>query len=320
MLYAMKILYREWGGAWANACAIASVLVLAVPLQAEEPTPRATPPATLSGNSKSAITVMRPKKGPGNGQQVTYFMNKEGRPTLTNRINAYRADPDYVEIRIAFEPIIVPGRFRFSDSIVRYTPADLQYLVQRYARQHGLEENLVLAIIKAESNFDRYAVSKVGARGLMQLMPGTAAEMKVTDIFDPAQNIAGGTQYLRKLLKLFHEDLDLALAAYNAGPSTVKRYGGIPPFKETQAYVRNVKRLSERFARKELAAELGRGSGRPSSDFLPSTESAFVVYYTNGATQPADKVYEDDPYYVIEFRGRRYTVRKDFVKTIMETG
>ncbi len=113
-------------------------------------------------------------------------------------------------------------------------------LINRTARQHGIDPDLIKAIIRVESNFNPGAVSRKGAQGLMQLMPATAADHAVMDAFDPAQNIAGGVRYLRKLLDLFGGDLRLALAAYNAGENTVLRYHGIPPYRETQQYVRKV--------------------------------------------------------------------------------
>ena len=119
--------------------------------------------------------------------------------------------------------------------------------VRRRAREYGVRPELVMAVIKAESNFDSDAVSSKGAQGLMQLMPRTAAAMGIKDPFNPEENIAGGTQYLSKLLKMFGNER-LAVAAYNAGPGRVKRYGGVPPYRETRQYVDRVFRHVDIYA------------------------------------------------------------------------
>lgn len=127
-------------------------------------------------------------------------------------------------------------------SAVQRRRADYEALIAAAAQREGLEVGLVHAVIRAESAYDPQAVSRAGAQGLMQLMPATAARFGVTDTFDPAENIRGGTAYLKFLLKLFEDDLDLALAGYNAGEGAVLQHGRrIPPYPETQSYVLKVR-------------------------------------------------------------------------------
>ena len=108
------------------------------------------------------------------------------------------------------------------------------------AKKYNLPEKLITSVIKQESNFNASATSAAGASGLMQLMPATARYLGVSDRFDPAQNIMGGAKYLRQMLDQFDNNVETALAAYNAGPGNVKKYGGIPPFQETQNYVKKI--------------------------------------------------------------------------------
>ena len=121
-------------------------------------------------------------------------------------------------------------------------PADVPYRGQitAAAQRHGVDPALLAGLIRQESGFDPNAGSPAGAQGLTQLMPGTAAGLGVTDPFDPAQAIEGGAEYLAQQLRAFGGDTARALAAYNAGPGAVQRYGGVPPYAETQNYVRRV--------------------------------------------------------------------------------
>jgi hypothetical protein len=118
-------------------------------------------------------------------------------------------------------------------------PAHIQELVAKSARAHNVDPLLVQSVIQVESNYNHYAVSPKGAEGLMQLMPGTARMLGVSNSFDPAQNIEAGVKYLRYLQSVYQDDR-LALAAYNAGPKAVDKYKGTPPFAETQDYVNQV--------------------------------------------------------------------------------
>ncbi|MGD6801610.1 lytic transglycosylase domain-containing protein [Rossellomorea aquimaris] len=122
--------------------------------------------------------------------------------------------------------------------------SSIQQIISRAAQQYNLPVKLISSVISQESGFNPDAVSHAGASGLMQLMPATARGLGVTDIFDPEQNVFAGTKYLRQMMDKYNGSLEMALAAYNAGPGNVDKYNGIPPFKETIQYVQKV---SERF-------------------------------------------------------------------------
>jgi soluble lytic murein transglycosylase-like protein len=131
-------------------------------------------------------------------------------------------------------------------------PADLREMLASAGHAHNLDVDLLASVVKAESGGNAHAVSRTGARGLMQLMPHTAADLGVQDSFRPEQNIRGGSSYLDALLTRYHDNLALALAAYNAGPAAVDKYHGIPPYHETKLYVA---RVIHEFNRRVLARE-----------------------------------------------------------------
>ena len=130
----------------------------------------------------------------------------------------------------------------------RAVPARRAYedIIQEAARTYEIDPSLIRAVMQAESAFHPYVVSRAGAAGLMQLMPALADEMGVTDSFDPRENIMGGARYLKQLLDQHNGNIALTLASYNAGPGNVKRYGGVPPFKETRTYVKKIKAILKR--------------------------------------------------------------------------
>jgi soluble lytic murein transglycosylase len=131
---------------------------------------------------------------------------------------------------------------RYASTLVSVPRAEFGALVERHARAQELAPRLVQAVIQCESGYNLRALSAKGAMGLMQLMPATAVELAVSDPYDAEQNIRAGTTYLRRLLDRFGT-VELALAAYNAGPTAVQRHGGIPPYRETREYVRRVMSL-----------------------------------------------------------------------------
>ena len=158
--------------------------------------------------------------------EIFRYVDKNGVWHFTNR----KTDSRY-------RLYIRSGNRTVSEYLVEYSG-----IVKKASDHFGVDTHFIKAIIKAESGFDQGAVSKKGAKGLMQLMPGTASDMDVMDPHDPEENIVGGTRYFSLLLKRFKYNKRLALAAYNAGPENVENYKGIPPFPETQAFVERVMR------------------------------------------------------------------------------
>ncbi len=140
----------------------------------------------------------------------------------------------------ALLPQLAPTEAGAADAPAPVPPEQIDALVQQNASIWQVDPALIKSVIANESSFNANATSPVGAQGLMQLMPETAASLGVKNPYDPAQNVAGGTRYLRGLLDRFKGDTRLAVAAYNAGPNAVEKYGDVPPYSETQSYVQNV--------------------------------------------------------------------------------
>jgi soluble lytic murein transglycosylase-like protein len=150
-------------------------------------------------------------------------------------------DGGFVELPADNVAAIEPEDVFTSAPPVDAAKAPFRELIEAAAARYVVDADLITSVIAAESNFDPKAISRRNARGLMQLLPETAARLGVQNIFDPRENIDAGTRYLHDLLLLYKNDLALALAAYNAGPQRVHQYGRVPPFAETQSYVRRVR-------------------------------------------------------------------------------
>lgn len=251
-------------------------------------------------------------------RNMRQYTDPHGQILLTNRPDKYDNRKGYIEIEIKYEPIIVTPRYRSMKAATQYTSDNIEDIIKHYSKHYLLDENLVKAVIRCESNFNPYAVSRAGARGLMQLMPETAADMGVSDIFDPAQNIAGGTQYLAKMLNLFDNNVQLALAAYNAGPNAVVKHKGIPPYAETKQYVKSVTAYAAKYSGKNVKTEYTVLAKKPSAGELPAVTSPYVIHFRSGYTQPVDKIIDEDPYYYVQFGNRTALVRKEHVEKIVE--
>lgn len=181
--------------------------------------------------------------------QIYTWRDANGSLVLSDRPLSPDAETYPVATATRVSPSLPAGSsapLRVARRAVSRRSLDYDDLIEQHAASHGVRADLVRAVIQVESAFDPRARSPKGAMGLMQLMPATAAEMGVRDPYDPADNIRGGVAYLRQLLNRYGDDEELALAAYNAGPTAVDEYGRtVPPYRETQRYVSLVKDLTE---------------------------------------------------------------------------
>ncbi len=198
------------------------------------------------------------------------------REVIQNVTRLYISEQSYVDVPT--EEIV-----RFEKEEVPPAPPpqptrSVPELVNQASDRHLIDSDLINSVIHAESDFNSKAVSPKGARGLMQPMPETAARLRVKDSFDPGANIEGGTRYLRELLVLYHNDLIKALAAYNAGPLSVQRYGGVPPYHETRLYVaRVIREFNRKKLEQERAARRDTRAGGAAHKRAGSRPSAGVV-------------------------------------------
>ena len=210
--------------------------------------------AALAGSAAHAASVVTLR----NGFTITCASHGQIAPdTLRLYLNAASGAESYMDVPVASVASIeaapdVPSTLAHPTAAPSAVaqPA-LHTLLQQSGLAHNVSAALLASVVAAESAGNAAAVSRTGARGLMQLMPGTAKELGVRDSFAPAENVEGGSAYLDRLLTRYHDNVALALAAYNAGPAAVDRYRGIPPYRETRQYVARVLREFNRLARAE---------------------------------------------------------------------
>jgi Rod binding domain-containing protein len=206
---------------------------------------------TLEGYSDMAFADELSKSGNGIGiaEKVYEFLTGENYlPSVVTQaiegssISNYQKTAIPTKVNTPTPPVPAKAISPVSDKVAGYDD-----IINEAASKLGVPATLIRSVIAAESSGRHDAVSPAGAKGLMQLMDGTAMEMGVNNPFDPRENINGGAGYLKKMIEQYGGDIDLALAAYNAGPGNVDKYGGIPPFPETQAYLAKVKKYQQKF-------------------------------------------------------------------------
>jgi len=184
----------------------------------------------------------------------------------TAQIERFEKDQALVVVPAAASPI--PARLGKPQAV---KPQDLKEVINTISDQHHLDPDFISSVIHAESGFNPRAVSPKGARGLMQLMPGTASKLGVSNAFDPQANVEGGTRYLSELLERYNFDVIKALAAYNAGPLRVQQYGGVPPYYETRTYVA---RIVRDYNRKKIAERKAAAATAKAARTKPATSKA----------------------------------------------
>jgi hypothetical protein len=198
------------------------------------------------------------------GQEIIKVQTPQGRRMYSNTEEVYRLLPKNLEKRV--NPLLLTSKDDSEPS------PKLKELIHKVSEQHGVDPELVQAVAKAESNFNPYAISSRGALGVMQLVPETAKRFGVVNIFDAEQNIQGGVKFLKFLLGMFPDNLSHVLAAYNAGENAVVRYKGIPPYPETQDYVKRITKLYKKRSNFLIA-----------SNSLPGEGDKKIISYRDGS-------------------------------------
>jgi soluble lytic murein transglycosylase-like protein len=201
--------------------------------------------------SLAVATLAAAFAGPA-AADIYSFKDEKGVVHFTNLPD----DKRYKLIRREAGGPAVPSSASFSTQVYMPSAADIQrysQIIDAAARTHGVDSALVHAVISAESGYNKSAVSRTGARGLMQLMPATAERYGVQNIMDPAENIMAGVKYLRDLMQMFQGNLELTVAAYNAGENAVMRYGRVPPYAETMGYVPKVLAFYKKFQQRHAS-------------------------------------------------------------------
>ncbi len=193
------------------------------------------------------------------GENVRLYLDAAGSNFLDVKASEILGD-EHVDlpapVAVEAKPAAVPA------GPEKLTDADLQPILTKAGTAHNIDADLLASVVRAESAGHSHAVSRAGAQGLMQLMPGTASDLGVADTFAPGENIQGGSAYLDWLLTRYHDDLQKALAAYNAGPAAVDRWHGVPPYRETELYVARVIREYNRRIAQRHRAELRAAEAR----------------------------------------------------------
>jgi soluble lytic murein transglycosylase-like protein len=202
------------------------------------------------------------------GRELYFYIDENGVQNITN-IPPVR--PVY-DLKVSGTPeAVAPTQTQTKPKSQSYDP-----LIEKYAAEHQLDPSLIRSIIAQESGFNAKAVSPKGARGLMQLMPATAARLGVKNSFDPEQNIQGGVKHFRFLMDNFNNNLELSLAAYNAGENLVQRLGKVPAIRETQDYVQSI---TQRYGKKEVGSQVQEAPGHPPT--FRFVDESGVLHLTN---------------------------------------